>query len=1241
MRWIRRISKFAPKQPNSQTGSSLECPRCGAYNVPGSRFCNQCGLKLTDQPAPLQTQRDERRVVTIVFADLVGSTELADQMDPEDLRQLLARYFSVMSGALRRHGALVEKFIGDAVMGVFGLPRAHEDDPARAVRAALEMLQELQIFNDEHLAEDPTAKKWEMRIGINTGEVAASVTASEGSDFIVTGDVVNVAARLQQTAEANMVVVGPRAWRSTQSIVEYAPLGLVALKGKPKPIQVWRAIRMLDTNPVPLARTGSLDTPKTPQIGRDSELTLMGSVTQRACVERKPQYIAVIGEPGTGKTRLAREFIAHELRVRPDLQVMMGRCALYGQDVTFWPLAEMIRNYYTFTNTVPLSQAQQIIREDIQQRLGANSDQEQIERILLYIAYTIGLNMEDVKGSLAKDPKTLQRELFRAWREYFEIISSSGPLLLFIDDIHWADDLLLDVFEHIAERAKGAIIAIGAARPEFLLRRSSWGSGRNNFALITLDRLSDSDTERLFDTLLKNSSVPTELRQNILERAEGNPFFLEEIIRMLTDREIIKLNADGVWEVAANWNDTAESVIPVIPDTVQGALAARIDLLDPEDRNILFHAAIIGRTFWPAAILGISQSVTPEALPACLEQLIARELIVRVHETLRGPAQTETLYMFKHVLTRDVAYDLIPRARRAHEHERFAQWLEAQPRRNDEENAELLANHYEEYYRQAGLARSRDTARASAIRTKILGYLNSAAEKALERFSAKTAIHLYTREINLLADARPLENKLLLTAYIKRGDTRSLRSEGSAAWNDYREALRSYRLMQQTPQTETEKIAAIELGISIYRRLVILPARYSSWFTGLPAHEEIQNYLNDGLKLAESANEEDSLERAAMLTATAFFWWSWPEKRGAAEIQKAIASAEEAVALAEKHEAPRHASEALDALGNLLAVRVDLLGYLRSQARRLFWANHIEDRSEVIDIHCEVSMGHQITGAYDQALLHAETALEMAAAIENDLLQAQALQRILITQYEQDRWIAAAKTGEKLLKIGPKTSIVRQNHYRWGILAYATALVKIGKIDLAHQALHSLDDLPYSDDTQYTCLFRARFFIAQGKYAEAEPILQTALALRAGRHSYPALLAEKMELAARMGTMNPIQNYGEQTLHICEQSGARKPYGQALRAYAIYLMAQNQPELLESASAYLEKALAIFTDIKTQWEIARTQYVLAGYWQKIGGESEQEDLLLNEALKLFESAGSVRDIARARSAIAGNKISLP
>ncbi len=1241
MRWIRKFSKPAPKLPNSAAFSSLECPRCGAYIVPGSRFCNQCGLNLTEQTAKLQSQREERRVVTIVFADLVGSTELADQMDPEDLRQLLARYFSVMSGALRRHGALVEKFIGDAVMGVFGLPRAHEDDPARAIRASLEMLQELQIFNDEHLMEDPTAKKWEIRIGINTGEVAASVTASEGSDFIVTGDVVNVAARLQQTAGADMVVVGPRAWRSTQSIVEYAPLGLVELKGKPKPIQVWRALRMLDTNPVPVARIGSLDTPKTPQIGRDSELTLMGSVAQRACVERKPQYIAVIGEPGSGKTRLAREFIAHELRVRSDLQVMMGRCALYGQDVTFWPLAEMIRNFYSLTNADSLPQAQQIIREDIQQRLGSTGSQEQIERILLYIAYAIGLNMADAKENLAKDPKTLQRELFRAWREYFEIISASGPLLLFIDDIHWADDLLLDLFEHIAERAKGAIIAIGAARPEFLLRRSSWGSGKNNFALITLDRLSESDTELLFDTLLQNSSVPVELRQNILDRAEGNPFFLEEIIRMLTDREIIKQNATGVWEVSANWNDTAESIIPVIPDTVQGALAARIDLLDPEDRDILFHAAIIGRTFWPAAILGIAQAIAPETLPASLERLIARELIVRVHETLRSPLQTETLYMFKHVLTRDVAYDLIPRARRAHEHERFAQWLEAQPRRNDEDNAELLANHYEEYYRQAGLARSRDTAHASAIRAKIMRYLDSAAEKALERFSAKTAIHLYTREINLLADARPLENTLLLTAFLKRGDARTLRSEGNAAWNDYREALRNYRLMLQTTSTEPAANESIELGISIYRRLVILPARYSSWFSSLPAHEEMQTYLNEGLKLAELVNEDDSLERAAMLTSTAFFWWSWPEKRGAAEIQQAINCAEEAVALAEKRAASRQASEALDALGNLLAVRVDLLGYLRSQARRLFWANHIEDRSEVIDIHCEVSMGHQITGAYEQALQHAETALEMATAIENELLQAQALQRILITQYEQDRWIAAAKTGEKLLKIGPKTSIVLQNHYRWGILAYATALIKIGKIDLAHQALHSLDDLPYSEDTQYNGLFRARFFIAQGKYTEAEPILQTALTLRAGKHSYPALLAERLELAARMGNMSTIHEFGEQTLRICEQSGARKPYGQALRAYAIYLMAQNQPDLLNSAGERLEKALAIFTELKTQWEIARTQYVLAGYWQKIGGSSEQENLLLTEALKLFESAGAVRDIARARSAIAGNKISFP
>lgn len=323
------------------------CVQCGATNPPGARFCNQCGMPLATGSLATAPQREDtgedRRVVTVLFADLANSTPLGATLDAEELRDLLARYFAVMAGEIHRHGGIVEKFIGDAIVGIFGLPQIHEDDPVRAVRAGLDMQIALAAFNTARREMDPSAPELAMRVGINTGEVIATSGPADGRDFLVTGDAVNVAARLQAAAEIGAVLVGPRTFRDTQGTVEYLALPPADLKGKSQPIRVWRAMRMSDVNPVPLARPRKLDRPRAPLVGRDAEMALLHSVFARVAQHRKARIVTITGAPGLGKTRLAREFIL-QAQAQAPVTALVGRCALYGEGIAFWPLAEMLRD---------------------------------------------------------------------------------------------------------------------------------------------------------------------------------------------------------------------------------------------------------------------------------------------------------------------------------------------------------------------------------------------------------------------------------------------------------------------------------------------------------------------------------------------------------------------------------------------------------------------------------------------------------------------------------------------------------------------------------------------------------------------------------------------------------------------------------------------------------------------------------------------------------------------------------
>ena len=807
------------------------CANCGAENPTAARFCNQCGAPLqgeagaiprepsdvipsTGAPSEIGTngaatppvaglhdgedRAEERRVVTVLFADITSSTALAEGLDAEDVRSLLAGFFATMAREIHRHGGTVEKYIGDAVMAVFGSPVAHEDDPIRAVRAAFDMRAALRRYNEERAAADGGAPPLQMRIGINTGEVVAASGAAEGRDFLITGDAVNVAARLQQEAAPGAIVLGPRTYRATKGVVTSQALPSIKLRGKSTLARPWEAIALVDSGAPPMSRPRGVQGLRAPLVGRDVELSLLRTIYARVTGERRPHLVTILGAPGIGKTRLAREFVGGAVRAdAPGEQpvVLEGRCPQYGEAITYWPLTEMLRALCGFTALEPAASARAKLLEKVRGILREAGRSEDPHVLAAYLGYTIGIeSAARCDALLPSDGQQLQDGLLRAWRTFFEALAAPRGLIVLIDDIHWADGALLTLLGYVAERAaRVPLLLLCPARPELLERRPDWGGGKRNYVMLSLEALAPSDADRLVRALLPGDGIPESLRQGILRKGEGNPFYFEEIIRMLADRGILMQDGESslTWRVAPEWEGSAEVTDPVIPDTVQGVLAARLDLLTEVERDILQHASVIGRSFWPSALRNLHPRAEDD-LDSVLVALRAKDLIregERSESSVAPPG--ETLYTFTHALTREVTYATIPRTRRAHEHQHVAEWLETMAQGREAQFAELIAQHYSRYYQQANLARARNSARRQAVRDKVIHYLLLAGEQSAARHVSGKAERYFTEALTMLEeDALAEDVPKRVEVFMRRGDSYWAQLRGDAAWDDFREALR-------------------------------------------------------------------------------------------------------------------------------------------------------------------------------------------------------------------------------------------------------------------------------------------------------------------------------------------------------------------------------------------------------------------------------------------------------------------
>jgi predicted ATPase/class 3 adenylate cyclase len=674
------------------------CPSC-SRELPGEfPFCPFCGAALATEARA----REERKVVTVVFCDLVGSTARAERLDPEDVRALLSNYHARAREQLERFGGTVEKFIGDAVVAFFGAPVAHEDDPERAVRAAFAIRDWAMDEPDLHV-----------RIAVNTGEALVAVGAQpQEGEGIVSGDVVNTAARLQAAASVDGILVGEQTFRATERTISYRTAEPVAAKGKAEPVAAWQALEARSRFGVDVARRSAA-----PLVGRDREIELLGAALERAIGERTPQLVTLVGVPGIGKTRLLAELFHAVERDQRLVTWRQGRSLPYGEGVSFWALGEMVKAQAGVLETDTEAEAGDKLAAAV---AGMLQDETEARWVTSHVRPLAGLAGEGDAGS-ASDRRG---EAFAAWRRFFEGLAEQRPLVLVFEDLHWADEGLLDFVDQLADRlADIPVLLVATARPELLARRPSWGGGKANAVTLSLAPLSDDDTAQLVHALLERAVVlPADVQTALLERAGGNPLYAEEFVRMASERG---------------------SEEPDLPESVQGIIAARLDALDPADKELLQDAAVVGKVFWSGALEVITGRDRFE-LEERLYELERRELVRRER---RSSVAGESEYGFRHVLLRDVAYGSIPRAARVERHRLAAGWIESLGRPDD--NADLLAHHYLaaiELARAAGVD-------ASAFATPAAAALLRAADRSLALNAFGTAARMYEEALELgLAD---------------------------------------------------------------------------------------------------------------------------------------------------------------------------------------------------------------------------------------------------------------------------------------------------------------------------------------------------------------------------------------------------------------------------------------------------------------------------------------------------------
>ena len=1144
------------------TPLALACPSCGTANPPSVKFCGECGASLTSEAvapvelepaaAPAPAPAAERRLVSVLFADLVGFTSASEKRDAEETRDLLSRYFDTCRRLIELYGGTVEKFIGDAVMAVWGTPVATEDDAERAVRAALDLLAAVSALGDEVGVEGLRA-----RAGVLTGEAAVTIGA-EG-EGMVAGDLVNTASRIQSVAQPGSVYVGDSTRRATEQTIAYEDAGSHELVGKSGLFPLWGALRVVS------GARGSLKSEglEAPFVGRDRELRLVKELFHASADDRTAHLVSIIGIAGIGKSRLAWEFFKYIDGIEQVTYWHRGRCLSYGEGVTYWALADMVRMRCRIAEDEAPDSALQKLDAVLSEHILDADERGFVEP---RVAHLLGL---EERASYERD------DLFSAWRVFFERLAAVEPVAMVFEDMQWADDSLLDFIDYLLDSSRAQpIFVCTLARPELTERRPTWGAGRRSFTSLYLEPLAQSAMEQLLDGLVPG--LPEDLRARILERAEGIPLYAVETVRMMLDRGA--LVADGPVYRPSGAIDELE-----VPETLHALIAARLDGLQPDERRLLQDAAVLGKTFTRQA-LGSLTGVDEQDLELRLRALLRKEFL-SMQSDPRSPEHGQ--YSFVQDLLRHVAYETLTKQERRTRHLAAAAHLQLVfP--DDEEVVEVVASHYLDAYRAAP-----DAADSADIQKKAREMLARAGDRAASLAAAREAQRYYLQAAELSNDAvacAELEERAARMAW-RRGRADESRELYERAIDAFQEAG-----LPRSAARASASLAEID-------------------FNQGHAQEAADRLRTAAATLANEEPDEDVAHVVAQLGRFLAL---------AGEGDEAQQYIEQALELAEALGLPGIFVDALTSKSHLLMNRDRL-----EEARILLEASAARAESENLPraaIRALNNLGVVLEAAdrYSETLATTKRALDHAVRSGDHPWELMLRAGNVSSQVLIGRWDEALQVTDELSAAQP--GIVSS------MLAHAIEIDRArGDIERARARL-ATEKSTKSDDPQVVAsqaLHEATVLRAEGNPREAlaalHPVLEARETLGLRFLTLKLGMVEALECAFELRDAAKL----EELLAVVEElrAGERPPL---LAAHAARFRARLATDPSEAESAF-PRAEAIFRDREIVFWLAVTQ-LEHGEWLVGQGRREEADALLADAHETFERLQATPWIHRAAEA---------
>ncbi len=1138
---------------------------------------------------PFGQEFTERKTVTVLFADLVGSTSVGERLDVEAHQALMSGYFDAMRLEAQAVGGIVEQFVGDAVLVVFGLPVAHEDDPDRALDAADRMLRRLDELNRGEFARHGISL--DVRIGVNMGEV---VVRSAGVALgALTGDALNVAARLAGHADPGGVLVSGAAARMSRNW-RFRPAGSVDLRGRSAPVPTFEVIGAADSDRQQAAPS------RAPITGRHYELTSLSSILTRVESDRRPQLVTMIGPAGIGKSRLTAEFAARAERAGSPARVLFGRCRPYGEGVALGALAEILTTAAGIDDEDAAAEAAAKVWGLVDEL--STTDTPAPDSAAEVLAYAAGLSEP---GSFASLPAPQIRAVIgEAWIWLLGRMAASETLVIIIEDMHWADPAFLDVLEGFTDRVAGPVLFMCPARPALLERRPSWGSGRSNVTILTLNPLTTDEAMGMIDWYLGNEPARS-LGSQIVDRADGNPYFIEEIIRGLIDQGSV-VRDGNTWRVTG----PVESL--EIPQTVQAVISARIDLLDPVEKRVLQAAAVIGRTFWIGAaahLLGADR----DEVTRILDRLEERELALPGTDSVLS---SEREYRFKHALVREVAYNTLARRDRSDLHTSVSEWL-GEGVGEGRAMVALQAHHLSVAYDglRSGVGGTEET---EELRIRALEALLAASESARVRVSLGQARY-FARQAKRLAETS-LEASRAAEAL---GEAFFYAYQGDGAWESLRAAVDLRADVAEGIDPEIGRLCA---------RALQLLVRWSGAMQTRPDELTVLRYLHLGMDHTPPGSED----AVRLLTLQGIWQHAFPRpdddpRSHLISPEESLRSGEQAVAAARELERPDLESAALDAVAGYYIPRGLYSTARRHTRRRLELLGFIDDLWEIGDTYSMQGWVGFHLGEYAEAEHWTDTGyartVSEAPSLALQCLRWRALSRFRLGDWDgvrRDLAIARNLLGEERDDppdfLSPAFSVAALVHAYRGEQMAADAVLDVLRALYERRSFEDRDSLPLSQWAEWV----APIMVRRGEKAEARRLLAQSRWRRRARLGL--ILESSLEVAAEAGDWDEAPGLIDQARAIAAEGGllALGPAADALEGLALRASGE-----LAAAIALLDQAAQGYGRLGAVWDTARIRLELAETYEQ-AGFFDRVAAVLAECKPVLERLGARREIDRAR-----------